>query len=66
MTSTDAMDMEEGDAITKMILDKTKVKVEKRQRRINSRGWDLDTYDIPRPLPIPLPGNREKTEAPTE
>ena len=27
MTSTDAMDMEEGDTITKMILDKTKVKV---------------------------------------
>ena len=25
-TSTDAMDTEEGDAITKMILDKTKVK----------------------------------------
>ena len=25
-TSTDAMDTEEGDAITKMILDKTKIK----------------------------------------
>ena len=65
-TSTDAMDTEEGDAITKMILDKTRAKVERRQRKINSRGWDLDVYDIPRPLSIPLPENRERAEAPTE
>ena len=38
MTSTNAMDTEEGDAITKMILDKTRAKVERRQRKINSRG----------------------------
>ena len=54
-TSTDAMDTEEGDAITRMILDKTRAKVERRQRKINSRGWDLDIYGIPRPLSIPLP-----------
>ena len=60
MISTDAMDMEEGDAITKMIIDKTKAKVERRQRRTASRGWDLDTYDVPRPLSIPLPENQEK------
>ena len=30
--STNAMDMEEGDAITKMILDKTKIKARKVQR----------------------------------
>ena len=46
MTSTDAMDTEEGDAITKMTLDKTRAKVERRQRKINLRGWDLDIYDI--------------------
>ena len=65
-TSTDAMDTEEDDAITKMILDKTRVKVERRQRKINSRGWDLDIYDILRPLSIPLPENRERVEASTE
>ena len=60
MTSTDAMDTEEGDAITKMILDKTKGKAERRQRRIISMGWDLDINDIPRPSSIPLPKSREK------
>ena len=60
MTSTNAMDTEEGDAITRMILDKTSAKVERRQRKINSRGWDLDIYDIPRPLSIPLPENKER------
>ena len=58
--STDAMDTEEGDAITKMILDKTKRKAERRQRRVISMGWDLDIDDIPRPLSIPLPESREK------
>ena len=54
------MDTEEGDAITKMILDKTRVKAERRQRRITSMGWDLDINDVPRPLSIPLPESREK------
>ena len=66
MTSTNAMDMEEGDGITKMIIDRTKAKVERRQRRIASRGCDLDTYDIPRPLSIPLPENQEKGDVPIE
>ena len=66
MTSTNAMDTEEGDPITKMILDKTRVKVERRQRKINSRGWDLDIYDILRPLSITLPEKRERVEASTE
>ena len=65
-TSTDAMDTKEGDTITRMILDKTGAKVERRQRKINSRGWDLDIYDIPRPLSIPLPEIRERAEASTE
>ena len=41
--STDAMDTEEGDAITKMILDKTKIKarwVQRRSRLI--KGWDME------------------------
>ena len=54
------MDMEEGDAMTKMILDKTKRKAERRQRRIISMEWDLDIDDIPRPLSIPLPESRER------
>ena len=54
------MDTEEGDAITKMIIDKTKAKVERRHRRIALRGWDLDTHDILRPLSIPLPENQVK------
>ena len=66
MTSTNAMDTEEGDAVTRMILDKTRAKVERRQRKINSGGWDLDIYDILRPLSIPLPENRERAEVPTE
>ena len=66
MTSTDAIDTEEGNAITRMILDKTRAKVERRQRKINSKGWDLDIYDILRPLSIPLPENRERLEASTQ
>ena len=66
MASTNAMDMEEGDAITKMIIDRTKAKVERRQRRIALRGWDLDAHNIPRPLSIPLPENQEKGDAPFE
>ena len=55
-TSTDAMDTEEGDAITKMILDKTKIKarwVQRRSRLI--KGWDMELDDTLRPLSVPLP-----------
>ena len=54
-TSTDAME-EEGDAITKMILDKTKIKarwVQRRSRLI--KGWDMEPDDALRPLSAPLP-----------
>ena len=55
-TSTDAMDMEEGDVITKMILDKTKNKARQIQRRSRSvKGWDMELDDVPRPLSVPLP-----------
>ena len=54
-TSTDAMDTEEGDAITKMILDKTKIKARWMQRRSRSiKGWDMELDDVPRPLSVPL------------
>ena len=52
-TFTDAMDTEEGDAITKMILDKTKVKarwVQRRSRLINI--WDMEPDDALRPLSV--------------
>ena len=55
-TSTDAMDTEEGDAIAKMILDKTKVKarwVQRWPRLI--KGWDMGPDDAPRLLSVPLP-----------
>ena len=55
-TSTDAMDTEEGDAITKMILDKTKTKARQMQRRSRLiKGWDMEPDDTLRPLSIPLP-----------
>ena len=55
-TSTDAMDTEEGDAITKMILDKTKVKARQMQRRSRLiKGWNMETDDALRPLSLPLP-----------
>ena len=55
-TSTDAMDTEEGDAITKMILDKTKIKARWMQRRSRLiKGWDMELDDVPRPLSVPLP-----------
>ena len=56
ITSTDAMDTEEGDAITKMILDKTRVNarwVQRRSRLI--KGWDTEPDDALRPLSVPLP-----------
>ena len=55
-TSTDAMDTEEGDAITKMILDKTKIKARRMQRRSRLiTGWDMELDDVLRPLSVPLP-----------
>ena len=55
-TSTDAMDTEEGDAITKMILDKTKTKARWMQRRSRIiKGWDMEPDDALRPLSVPLP-----------
>ena len=55
-TSTDAMDTEEGNAITKMILDKTKIKARRMQRRSRLvKGWDMELDDVPRPLSVPLP-----------
>ena len=60
-TSTDAMDTEEGDAITKMILDKTKIKARWMQRRSRSiRGWDMEPDDALRPLSLPLPKNEDE------
>ena len=54
--STDAMDTEEGDAITKMILDKTKIKARWIQGRSGlSKGWDMGPDDAPRPLSVLLP-----------
>ena len=55
-TSTDAMDTEEGNAITKMILDKTKVKarwVQRMSRLI--KGWDMEPDGASRLLSVPLP-----------
>ena len=54
-TSTDAMDTEEDDAITKMVLDKTQIKarwVQRRSRLI--KGWDMEPDDALRPLSVPL------------
>ena len=59
--STDTMDTEEGDAIMKMILDKTKIKVRQVQRRSGlTKGWDMEPDDAPRPLSLPLPENENK------
>ena len=50
------MDTEEGDTITQMILDKTKVKARHVQRRSRlSKGWDLEPDGVLRPLSVPLP-----------
>ena len=62
--STDAMDTEEGDAITKMILDKTKIKARWMQRRSRLiKGWDMEPDDAPRPLSVPLPKNEDEDRA---
>ena len=63
-TSTDAMDTEEGDAITKMILAKTKIKarwVQRRSRLI--KGWDMEPNDALRPLSVPLPESENENRA---
>ena len=63
-TSTDAMDTEEGDAITKMILDKTKIKARQVQRSSRlSKGWDMGPDDAPRPLSVPLPESEKENRA---
>ena len=63
-TSTDAMDSEQGDAITKMILDKTKVKARWIQRRSGlSKVWDMGPDDAPRPLSVPLPESEKENRA---
>ena len=62
--STDAMDTEEGDAITKMILDKTKIKARWMQRRSRLiKGWDMELDDVPRPLSVPLPDYENEDRA---
>ena len=54
--STDAMDTEEGDAITKMNLDKTKIKSRWMQGRLRLiKEWDMKLDDAQRPLSVPLP-----------
>ena len=63
-TSTDAMDTEEGDAITKLILDKTKIKARPMQRRSRlTKGWDMEPDDALRPLSVPLPENEGEDRA---
>ena len=62
--STDAMDTEEGDAIMKMILDKTKIKVRWVQRRSRlTKGWDMESDDAPRLLSVPLPESGNENRA---
>ena len=62
--STDAMNTEEGDAITKMILDKTKIKARWMQRRSRLiREWDVEPDDVPRPLSVPLPDYENEDRA---
>ena len=62
--STDAMDTEEGDAITKMILDKTKIKARWVQRRSRlTKGWDMEPDNAPRSLSVPLPESENENRA---
>ena len=62
--STDAMDTDEGDVITKMILDKTKVKARQVQRRSRlTKGWDMEPDDAPRLLSLPLPESEKENRA---
>ena len=63
-TSTDAMDTEEGDAITKMILDKMKIKARQVQRRSRLiKGWDMEPDDALQPLSVPLPKSENENRA---
>ena len=58
------MGIEEGDAITKMILDKTNIKARQMQRRSRStKGWDMELDDAPRPLSVPLPNYASEDRA---
>ena len=62
--STDAMDTEEGNAFTKMILDKTQIKarwVQRGSRLI--KGWDMEPDDALRPLSVPLPESKNENRA---
>ena len=53
-----------GDAITKMILDKTKIKARWMQRRSRLiMGWDMELEDVPRPLSVPLPNYANEDRA---
>ena len=62
--SANTMDTEEGDAITKMILDKTKTKARQMQRRSRLiKGWDMEPDDAPRPLSVPLPNYENEDRA---
>ena len=59
--STATMDTEEGDAVTKMILDKTKIKARQVERRSRlSKGWDMEPDDAPRLLSVPLPESEKE------
>ena len=63
-TSTDAMATEEGDAITKMILDKTQIKARLVQRGSRlTKGWDMEPDDALRPLSVPLPKSKNENRA---
>ena len=60
--STDAMDTEEGDAITKMILDITQIKARQVKRRSRLiKGWDMEPNDALRPLSVPLPESENES-----
>ena len=55
------MNTEEGDAITKMILDKTQIKARQVQRGSRlTKGWDMEPDDALRPLSVPLPKSKNE------
>ena len=62
--STDVLDTEEGDAITKMVLDKTQIKAKWVQRRSRLiKGWDMEPDDALRLLSVPLPESKNENRA---
>ena len=62
--STDAMDTEEGDAITKMILDKTKIKQDGyREGQGYLRDGTWSQMMPQRPLSVPLPESEKENRA---